>query len=141
MAENLGEGLYTLPAHPEQYSPLTLAYLGDSVLDILVKCCFVARTNKQVQKYHKEVSHVVSAVNQSAFIDSFEEELTEEEGEIYHRGRNAAVHTKAKNATMAEYKKATGLEAVLGYLYLKEEQGRLKEIVKRLLIFSGFEQV
>ena len=138
MAENLGSGLFSLLPHPEQYSPLTLAYIGDSVLDILVKSYFVSLSNKQVQKYHREVSGVVSAVNQSAFIDGYEEKLSEEEQEVYRRGRNATVHTKAKNATMAEYKKATGLEAVLGFLYLKEEYGRVSELVKELLHFSGY---
>ena len=120
------------------YSPLTLAYLGDSVLDLMVKEHFVRKANQQVQKYHKEVTSVVSAVHQAEFIESIEADLTEEETGIYHRGRNASVHTKAKNASMAEYKKATGLEAVLGYLYLKEERSRLNEIVKRLLAFSGY---
>jgi len=118
------------------YSPLTLAYMGDSVLDLMIKKHFVSQAQMQVQKYHKQVTQVVSAVNQSAFIDWYEEYLTETEEEVYHRGRNASVHTKAKNATMGEYKKATGLEAILGYLYLSEQEERLEEIVEQLLLFS-----
>ena len=119
------------------YSPLTLAYMGDSVLDLMIKKHFVSQAQMQVQKYHKQVTHVVSAVNQAAFIDRFEENLTETEEEVYHRGRNASVHTKAKNATMGEYKKATGLEAILGYLYLSGQEERLGEIVEKLLEFSA----
>ena len=115
------------------YSPLTLAYLGDSVLDLMVKEHFVRKANQQVQKYHKEVTSVVSAVHQAEFIESIEVDLTEEEIGIYHRGRNASVHTKAKNASMAEYKKATGLEALLGYLYLSGQTERLQELVCAML--------
>ncbi len=116
------------------YSPLTLAYLGDSVLDLMVKEHFVRKVNQQVQKYHKEVTSVVSAVNQAEFIDGIEDQLSEEEAAVYHRGRNASVHTKARNASMAEYKKATGLEALLGYLYLTGKQERLEELVHAMLL-------
>ncbi len=115
------------------YSPLTLAYLGDSVLDLRVKEHFVRKANQQVQKYHKEVTAVVSAVSQAAFMDSVEETLSEEETAVYHRGRNASVHSKAKNATMAEYKKATGFETLLGYLYLSGQEERLEELIRQLL--------
>ena len=121
------------------YSPLTLAYLGDSVLDLWVKEHFVRKANQQVQKYHKEVTGVVSAVSQAAFMDSIEESLTEEETAVYHRGRNASVHSKAKNATMAEYKKATGFEALLGYLYLSGQVERLEELICQLLGQHGEE--
>ena len=125
------------PKAAAMYSPLTLAYLGDSVLDLMVKEHFVRKANQQVQKYHKEVTGVVSAVSQAAFMDSIEESLTEEEAGVYHRGRNASVHSKAKNASMAEYKKATGFEALLGYLYLSGEQERLSGLVRQLLEAHG----
>ena len=80
---------------------------------------------------------VVSAISQATFADSIENELTEEERDIYHRGRNASVHTKAKHATMAEYKKATGLEALLGFLYLSGKQERLAELIRKLLEVHG----
>ena len=121
------------------YSPLTLAYLGDSVLELWVKEHFVRKANQQVQKYHKEVTGVVSAVSQAAFLVSIEESLTEEETAVYHRGRNASVHSKAKNATMAEYKKATGFEALLGYLYLSGQVERLEELICQLLGQHGEE--
>ncbi len=126
---------------PELFSPLTLAYLGDAVLELIVREHYIRKSNKQVQKYHKDVTAVVSAISQSAFIDSIESELTEEETAIYHRGRNASVHTKAKHATMAEYKKATGFEALLGYLYLKNDRERLMKLVRLLLEQHGEEEM
>ena len=119
------------------YSPLTLAYIGDSILDLRVKEHFVRKVNQQVRKYHKLVTEVVSAVSQAAFIDSMEDSLSEEELAIYHRGRNASVHSKAKNASMAEYKKATGLEALMGYLYLSGQEKRLSELIELLLEQHG----
>ena len=127
----------TVHSHPEQYSPLALAYLGDAVLELAVRDHYVRNANKQAQKYHKEVTGVVSAISQATFADSIESELTEEERDIYHRGRNASVHTKAKHATMAEYKKATGLEALLGFLYLSGKQERLEELIRKLLEAHG----
>ncbi len=116
-----------------QYSPLSLAYIGDSVLDLMVKSYFVMHVNKQTYKYHKDVSNIVKAVNQAAFIDCIMDELSEDELEIYKRGRNATTHSKAKNATMGEYRKATGLEALYGYMYLKGDIGRLQMFVGRMI--------
>lgn len=116
-----------------QYSPLALAYLGDSVLDLMVKSYFVMNVNKQTYKYHKDVSNIVRAVNQADFIDFVADDLTEDEMDIYKRGRNANTHSKAKNATMAEYRKATGLEALFGYLYLKGDVKRLQTLVHQMI--------
>lgn len=116
-----------------QYSPLSLAYIGDSVLDLMVKSYFVMHVNKQTYKYHKDVSNIVKAVNQAAFIECIMDELAEDELEIYKRGRNATTHSKAKNATMGEYRKATGLEALYGYMYLKGDIDRLQMFVGRMI--------
>lgn len=116
-----------------QYSPLALAYIGDSVLDLMVKSYFVMHVNKQTYKYHRDVSNIVKAVNQAAFIDCIMEELSEDELEIYKRGRNATTHSKAKNATVGEYRKATGLEALYGYMYLKGNIDRLQIFVGRMI--------
>ena len=115
---------------PELYSPLALAYIGDSVFDIMIRTMEVSQVNKQVNKYHKDVSKIVCAPAQAKMIMALKEHLTEEEREIYKRGRNANSYTKAKNATRTEYRKATGFEAVLGYLYLKEDFERLTDVVK-----------
>ena len=116
-----------------QYSPLALAYIGDSALDLLVKTFYVKNSNKQTYKYHKDVCNIVKAVNQAQFIDSIMDELTEDEMDIYKRGRNATTHSKAKNATMGEYRKATGLEALFGYLYLKGDIVKLTALVDRMI--------
>ncbi|SEF47047.1 ribonuclease-3 family protein [Eubacterium ruminantium] len=122
------------------YSGLALAYIGDSIFDLMVKDYFVRKTNMQTEKYHKIVSGIVKAVNQAELIDNLIEEgvLTEEEMDVYKRGRNSAVHTKAKNATMGEYKKATGFEAVLGYNYLMGNKERIKYFTGRALEKAGY---
>ena len=131
MAESLDPGLY---------SPLTLAYLGDSVFDLYIKSHFVKASNKQVEKYHKDVINVVNARHQARFMDTYMDQLTDEEITIFKRGRNASVHTKAKTATMAQYKKATGFEALVGYLYLKGDMERLQWIVNLILNMPDAEE-
>ena len=116
-----------------QYSPLALAYMGDSILDLLVKKYFVTHSNMQPHKYHVEVSKIVKAVNQADYIDRIMEELSEDELDVYKRGRNTNTHSKAKNATMGQYHKATGLEALYGYLYLKGDMDRLQYFVDGMI--------
>lgn len=119
----------------KMYSPLALAYIGDSIYDLMVKKHFVIKSNMQPEKYHKVVISIVSANAQSAFIDSYMDKLTEKEQAVYKRGRNSSPHTKAKNASLENYLKATGFEAVLGYLYLSEQEDRLKEIIDESINF------
>ncbi|MDE5778216.1 MAG: ribonuclease III [Lachnospiraceae bacterium] len=118
---------------PETYSPLALAYIGDGIFDVMVRTIEVSRVNKQVNKYHKDVSKIVCAPAQARMILAIEEKLTEEEHAVYKRGRNANSYTKAKNASRKDYRNATGFEAVLGYLYLKEDFTRLADLVKMAL--------
>lgn len=132
--ENILEKVDNISLNPYQYSPLALAYIGDSVLDLLVKRYFVVNTNKQTYKYHKEVTNIVKAVNQADFIDKKLDSLSEMELDIYKRGRNANTHSKAKSATMSQYRKATGLEALFGYLYLNNEHERLQELVDEMIL-------
>ena len=123
----------TEQANADQYSPLALAYMGDSILDLLVKKYFVTHSNMQPHKYHVEVSKIVKAVNQADYIDRIMEELSEDELDVYKRGRNTNTHSKAKNATMGQYRKATGLEALYGYLYLKGDMERLQYFVDGMI--------
>ena len=95
------------------------------------------RSNMQSEKYHKLVTGIVSANAQSEFVDSIMEQLTEQELEIYKRGRNSTPHTKAKNASLSNYLKATGLEAVMGFLYLTGKSDRISELIDMALKFSG----
>ena len=112
------------------YSPLTLAYIGDSIYDLIIKSLVINQGNRQVNKLHKETSMYVQASTQSLMMRAMQEELTEEEHAVYKRGRNAKSYTMAKNATMSDYRKATGCEALLGYLYLKKEWKRMLDLVK-----------
>ena len=112
------------------YSPLTLAYIGDAIYDLLVRTILVKCGNSQVNKLHKRASSLVKAPTQSDMMDKILPHLTEEEEHIYKRGRNAKSFTMAKNATMAQYRRATGFEAVFGYLYLKGELNRAIDLMK-----------
>jgi ribonuclease-3 family protein len=136
------ESVKTEQVNAYQYSPLALAYMGDSILDLLVKKYFVTHSNMQPHKYHVEVSKIVKAVNQADYIDQIMEELTEDELDVYKRGRNTNTHSKAKNATMGQYRKATGLEALYGYLYLKGDMERLQYFVDGMIkqYLAGKEQ-
>ena len=111
------------------YSPLTLAYLGDAVYEMVVRTICVKRTNMQTQKLHRKVTGYVSAKAQAKMMDALIGELTEEEESIYRRGRNSKPYTKAKNASMEEYLKATGFEALVGYLYLQKEYERMNALI------------
>lgn len=111
------------------YSPLTLAYLGDAVYEMVIRAICVKRTNMQTQKLHRKVTGYVSAKAQAKMMDALIGELTEEEESIYRRGRNSKPYTKAKNASMEEYLKATGFEALVGYLYLQKEYERMNALI------------
>lgn len=112
------------------YSPLALAYIGDAVYDLLIRTEIVAQGNGPVNKYHKKVSSIVKAEAQSRLMHCILEDLTSEETEVYKRGRNANSYTKAKNASMGEYRRATGFEALIGYLYLTEQYARITELLQ-----------
>ena len=108
------------------YSPLTLAYIGDAVYELVIRTLLVEQVNKLNQRANK----LVKASAQSEMIEKLKSHLTEEELGIFRRGRNAKSYTMAKNATMSDYRRATGFEALMGYLYLTEQQERILELVK-----------
>ena len=114
----------------KQYSPLTLAYIGDSIYDLIIKSLVVNEGNRQVQKLHKETSMRVQASAQSKMMRAIQEHLTEEEHAVFKRGRNAKSVSPAKNLSITDYRRATGFEALMGYLYLKKEWKRMLELVK-----------
>ena len=118
------------------YSPLTLAFLGDCVYDIIIRTVVVERGNRAPQGLHKKKSYLVNAKTQKELVESIQELLTEEEENVYRRGRNAKSYTTAKNASVGDYRKATGFEALLGYLYLDDKTAHT--IAKELMnIFLG----
>lgn len=112
------------------YSPLTLAYIGDGIYDLIIRTVVVERANRSANELHKRTTKYVKAQAQAAMISALEEYLTEEEEAIYKRGRNAKSYTTAKNASMGDYRKATGFEALMGYLYLEDKMERALELVK-----------
>lgn len=112
------------------YSPLTLAYIGDGVYELIIRTILVKKGNCPVNRLHKKASSLVKAGAQSAIMEAIEEELTPEELSVYRRGRNAHSPTMAKHATMADYRRATGFEALMGYLYLKEDYTRMLTLVR-----------
>lgn len=112
------------------YSPLALAYIGDCVFDLVIKSLVINKGNKQVQKLHKETSQIVQAASQSKMMRVIQEQLTEEEHAVYKRGRNSKTVTPAKNQSVTDYRRATGFESLIGYLYLKKEWKRMLELIK-----------
>ena len=123
--------LFDLPeVKVKQYSPLTLAYIGDAAYELVVRTVLVSRANTQVNKLHHAASNLVKAETQSRMIDVLEPHFTPEEEHIYKRGRNAKSYTSAKNASITDYRRATGFEAVMGYLYLKGEFTRMLDLIK-----------
>lgn len=121
------------------YSPLTLAYIGDAIYDLVIRTIVVERGNRSADKLHKRTVSYVNARVQARMIEALEEELTEEETAVYHRGRNAKSYTCAKNASVIEYRKATGFETLCGYLYLQGRQERMLCLIREAIERIGME--
>ena len=122
----------------QTYSPLTLAYIGDAAYELVVRTYLVDQGNSRPDKLHRKASSMVKAAAQAAMAEALKDSLTEEELSVYRRGRNAKSPTMAKNASMSDYRKATGFEALMGYLYLKGEQKRLIDLVYAGFVSQGF---
>lgn len=114
---------------PRMSSPLVLAYIGDCVFDLIIKLRVAGGGNRQVHKLHEETSRYVQASAQSFMMRAMQEHLTAEEHAVYRRGRNAKSVSPAKNQSITDYRRATGFEALLGYLYLNQDYDRLTELV------------
>ena len=112
------------------YSPLTLAFVGDCVFDLLIRTVIVERANQAPNQLHQKKSKMVKASAQAALAETLLEELSEEEQAVYKRGRNAKSGTSAKNASIADYRKATGLEALIGFWFLTGQEERMILMVK-----------
>ncbi|MCR4867056.1 MAG: ribonuclease III [Lachnospiraceae bacterium] len=119
------------------YSPLTLAFIGDSIYDLVIRTVIVEQGNRQPQSLHKKKSSIVKAQTQALFIEALTDELDEKEADIYRRGRNAKSYTSAKNASIGDYRKATGFEALMGYLYLTGKEDRMLSLIKRAIELTG----
>lgn len=112
------------------YSPLTLAYIGDGVFDLIIRSVVVGKGNTKASQLHHRTSEIVKAHTQATMMEVLEPLLTDIEVDVYRRGRNAKSYTMAKNASMADYRKATGFEALMGYLYLTDQFERAVELTK-----------
>lgn len=125
----------------ESYSPLTLAYIGDAIYDLVIRTVVVGRANRPANILHHITVKYVSAGAQARIVTALLERFTQEEQEVYRRGKNAKPHTTAKNASPGDYRKATGFEAVLGWLYLKNEMERVLELVREGISAAGLEKL
>ncbi len=112
------------------YSPLALAFIGDSVFATVVKAVIIERGNSPGRKLHFHSAHLVRAKSQALMYDLWKETVSEEEAVILKRGHNAKSVNTAKNASVQDYRKATAVEALTGYLFLKGEEERLCELIR-----------
>ena len=132
MLEIIKEQFDLKGSDPKQYSPLSLAFIGDSVFGAVAKSVVVLRANCPANDLDKKSVKYLKAVSQAKAADYMLENdiFSEDELAVYKRGRNAKSTTPAKNAPLADYRKATGLEAVIGYVYLKGDMERVTELVR-----------
>ncbi|MDW5472606.1 Mini-ribonuclease 3 [Staphylococcus equorum] len=114
------------------FNPLTLAYMGDAVLDQHVREYIVLKLKAKPNRLHQEAKRYVSAKSQAETLEFLMENnwFTESEQDIVRRGRNAKSYTKAKNTDIQTYRKSSGLEAVIGFLYLEKEHERLTSLLE-----------
>ncbi|MDD3781948.1 MAG: ribonuclease III domain-containing protein [Limnochordia bacterium] len=115
----------------QELSPLTLAYVGDAVFELYIRTKLVAYPAK-VHDLHRSAVKYVQAAKQAEIIHAWEPELTDEEREVVRRGRNAKGGVPRKSGAV-EYRLSTGMEALLGYLYLSGQEDRLRELLSRVI--------
>ncbi len=124
-----------------RYSPLALAFMGDSVYEIIIRSIVVQTANRPAGQLNKLKIKFVNAAAQARMAEILEGELSEDELDAYKRGRNAKSYTSAKNQSITDYRKATGLEALCGYLYLKGDTERLFYLIKKGMEEIGYKEV
>ena len=114
----------------KQISPVTLAFVGDAVYSLYVREKVVTCHDLKPNELQKLTTREVSAHGQSGLLEKIECKFNQDETEVYHRGRNAKKTTKSKNASVAEYNRSTGFEAVLGFLYLTGQRERISYLIE-----------
>ena len=119
----------------DDFSPLTLAFVGDGVYDLLVRSYLVRQANRPVGELNRRKVALVNCKSQARFARLIMDSLSEKELAVYKRGRNAAPKCTPKNGSVADYHSATGLEALFGYLYLNGETDRIDELFEMILSF------
>ncbi len=117
----------------DDYSPLTLAFIGDGVYDLLVRDYLVRQANRPVGELNRRKVALVNCESQALFAKDLMPKLTEKEQSVYKRGRNAAPKCTPRHGTVADYHSATGLEALFGYLHINGEQARIRELFNEII--------
>ena len=112
------------------FSPLTLAYIGDAIYEVVIRTIIVEKGNAPVNKLHHKASSIVKATAQKEDMEIILPLLSSEEEAVFKRGRNAKSYTSAKNASVIDYRIATGFEALMGFLYLTGKNERMLELIK-----------
>lgn len=130
LTNSMWEHLQLGDIDPKTMSPLVLAYIGDSIYDLAVRTFVISKGNMQVNKLNRHACSLVKAEMQSKMVGFLEPLLKSNEEAVYKRGRNAKSYTSAKNASITDYRRATGFEALMGYLYLNGEYNRMMELIR-----------
>lgn len=131
MYEAMEKAFALREADASEYSPLALAYIGDCVYELIIRTSLVNAGNAPVDMLNRRASRLAKAGTQALMADAILSAgiLSSDEEAAYRRGRNAHSPTKAKNATIADYRRATGFEALVGWLYIQKSFERIMEIV------------
>lgn len=114
---------------PEELPSLVLAYVGDAVYELAIRQFLIGQGLVKVNRLHKEAVGYVKAAAQAKALFAMEGKLTEEELAVVRRGRNAKIASLPKNADFMDYRHATALEALIGYLYLQSKEERVREVI------------
>ncbi|CAM4251850.1 ribonuclease III [Paenibacillus alkaliterrae] len=122
--------LFHLPAkNPQLMNPVVLAYMGDAVFELLVRQYLISLPNQKSNHLHREATKLVSAKGQRKILERWQPYLSEEEADIVRRGRNSKSGAPPKNADHADYRMATALESLVGYLFYEGRTERLNELL------------
>ena len=122
-----------LSGNPNEYSALSMAYIGDCVYEIYVRSYLLSKGNRRVNELHRMATRYVCAKAQAEFYYKIKDILTDDENSVFHRGRNTKSHPP-KNADVIEYKIATGIEALIGSLYIEGKSERISELMSYLFV-------
>lgn len=116
-----------------QLNGTTLAYIGDAIYEVMVREMLIKKGYQKVDNLHREAIKYTSAIGQKEALDKIYDLFTDMEVSIFKRGRNANTDRKARNASLGDYKQATGFEAVIGYLYLEKQLDRLSYLLEQII--------
>ncbi|MBR6358200.1 MAG: ribonuclease III [Lachnospiraceae bacterium] len=131
MIEELYQEFNIADIEPSQFPSLDLAYIGDCVYELTIRTNLLNEGPASVDKLNRRASSLAKAATQARMAENLRDIMTEEEEAVFKRGRNAKVNSPAKNATISDYHKATGFEALIGWLYLNKDYARLFELIRK----------